>query len=248
MKLKVIGSSSAGNGYILYNEQEALLIEAGTHLKDALLFLKEHKSEIKGCIVTHEHGDHAKYVNEVLDHAIDVYATEGTCKAMKVKSRIMKPKAIKKNDGRYETATIGGFQVLPFSTEHDAAEPCGYIVRHADIGKLLFVTDTHYVANRFKGINHFMVECNYDHEKLEARDIPDALKRRIRQSHMSIDTCMDLIHANEGPEMNTITLIHLSEESGNPSLFKRVAEASFSAIVNIAEPGLEVELYKDTPF
>lgn len=247
MKLKVIGSSSAGNGYVLYNDQEALLIEAGTHLQDALLAIKGSGARIKGCIVTHEHGDHAQYVKEVLDHAIDVYATEGTCKAIK-KSKILEPKHFKNVLGKFVPTMIGGFQVLPFRTEHDAAEPCGFLVRHEDMGKLLFVTDTHYVSNRFSGINHFMAECNYEIEKLSARDIPDALKRRIQKSHMSIDTCMDFIHANEGPEMKTITLVHLSEESGNPELFKKVAESSFDAKVAIARPGIEIELFKDTPF
>ena len=247
MRLKVIGSSSSGNGYVLYNENEALLIEAGTHLQGALLALKGTQSKVQGCIITHEHGDHAAYVNEVLDHAIDVYATEGTCNAIK-SSKILKPKAFKCIDGRYQAEKIGGFRVLPFRTEHDAAEPCGYLIQHADLGKMVFVTDTHYVANRFKGINHFMVECNYDHALLEARDIQGSLKNRIRRSHMSIDTCMDFLHANKCPEMRTITLIHLSHESGDAKLFKKVVEDSFPAQVHIAEPGMEVELFKDIPF
>ena len=35
-------------------------------------------SKIVGCIVTHEHGDHAKYYHEFVKSGIDVYSTDGT--------------------------------------------------------------------------------------------------------------------------------------------------------------------------
>ena len=40
---------------------------------------------------------------------------------------------------------IGNFTILPFDVVHDAEEPLGFLIKHQDIGTLLFITDTCYV-------------------------------------------------------------------------------------------------------
>lgn len=56
MLLRVIASGSSGNGYILENDKEALIIECGCSLKDIKIALDFNIRKIVGCIVSHEHG------------------------------------------------------------------------------------------------------------------------------------------------------------------------------------------------
>ena len=65
MMLKVLGSSSQGNCYILENESEALILEAGIKFQDVKKALNWNIAKVKGCLVTHRHGDHSKYIKDL---------------------------------------------------------------------------------------------------------------------------------------------------------------------------------------
>lgn len=56
MFLSVINSGSSGNGYILQDDKEALIIEAGCKLLDIKKALNFNISKVVGCLVSHEHG------------------------------------------------------------------------------------------------------------------------------------------------------------------------------------------------
>jgi len=56
MVLSVINSNSKGNGYILENDNEALLIECGCRLLDVKKALDFNISKVVGCLISHEHG------------------------------------------------------------------------------------------------------------------------------------------------------------------------------------------------
>lgn len=55
MELSIIGSSSKGNGYILQNEKDALVIEAGVSLQKVKVMIDYNISKIRGVIISHEH-------------------------------------------------------------------------------------------------------------------------------------------------------------------------------------------------
>lgn len=258
MKLTVVNTGSKGNCYILYNDREALMLEAGAPFMEVLRAVgPEVCGRIRACLVTHEHGDHAKYVKDVLDHAIPIYATSGTIGALKGKgSRICRPvnlrlKAEPQNDRTpWEQERIGGFDVLAFKTVHDAASPCGFFIRHADFGNLLFATDTYYVPAFFKDLTNILIECNYDTDMLRDRtDIPETLKKRIRTNHQSLDACVSSLLKNDLSRVNMILLIHMSEKDGNPQLFKETVRLAVGPghSVEAAEKGAVYEISR-TPF
>ena len=58
MKLKVLGSSSSGNCYILESDTEALIIEAGLPFMEVKKALNFNVRKIVGVVVSHSHGDH----------------------------------------------------------------------------------------------------------------------------------------------------------------------------------------------
>lgn len=55
-KLTVLSSNSKGNGYVLQNENEALILECGCSLKDAKIALDWNIRKLVACFISHEHG------------------------------------------------------------------------------------------------------------------------------------------------------------------------------------------------
>jgi phosphoribosyl 1,2-cyclic phosphodiesterase len=53
--LKVIGSSSQGNSYILNSNTGSLLIDCGIRFKEIQRAFDFNLSGIKGCLISHEH-------------------------------------------------------------------------------------------------------------------------------------------------------------------------------------------------
>ena len=73
--LKVLGSNSKGNCYLLSTSKETLIIECGIKYKDILAGLDYDLSKVVGCLVTHEHKDHSKAMQELSDNGVDIYAS-----------------------------------------------------------------------------------------------------------------------------------------------------------------------------
>lgn len=109
------------------------------------------------------------------------------------------------------------------------------------MGSLVYVTDTEYVRWRFNGVNHILCEANYDMQFVN-RDEPN-YEHRLR-GHMSLDTALKFISTNDNPALRNVVLIHLSDKSGDPALFKQKTEETvkYGANVYIAEKGLEVDM------
>lgn len=55
MQLVVLGSSSKGNCYLLQNENDCLIIEAGVRFKEVKEVLDFNISKIRGVLISHEH-------------------------------------------------------------------------------------------------------------------------------------------------------------------------------------------------
>lgn len=250
MELTVIASGSKGNAYVLQNADEALLLEAGQPFKQVLAEIGNNTRKVVGCLISHEHGDHAARINEVLSYAIPVYASEGTIGAAKIRGD-WKPTPIAKKGEGYAMMQLGGFKVIPFATKHDSAEPLGFYIWHPETGGVLFATDTYYLPCTFKGLNNILIECNYDpellQERVDAGKIPPALQERVVRSHLSYYTCLEALQANDLKAVNNIVLIHLSEGNGNPEAFREGIAINTGKTVHIAKPGLRINFNK-TPF
>lgn len=76
MKIKVLGSSSRGNCYLLQLKKETLILECGINYKDILKGLDFNLESVIGCLVTHEHKDHSKAITELTNNGIDVYSSK----------------------------------------------------------------------------------------------------------------------------------------------------------------------------
>lgn len=246
MKLKVISTGSQGNAYILSNENEALLIECGVNIKEIKKALNFDLSKVAGCLVSHEHQDHCKAIEEVMKLGINVYSAPGTLHACGL---ISQPRA--RPFKSKQTFQIGNFKVLAFDVKHDAAEPLGFLIEHPDCGKVLFLTDTYYCKYTFPGLNNIIIEANYSKEIIDRKYGPDSdkefLRNRILQSHFSLAHCKEMLAANDLSAVNNIVLIHLSDSNSNEKQFVKEVYDQTGKNVQAAVNGMEI-LFNKTPF
>ena len=249
MDLKVLGSSSKGNCYLLDNGKEALMIECGIAFKEVQKAVDFNINRIAGCIISHEHGDHAKHVKKCLESRIPVYGSQGTIDAL-ISPTGDVPNLVCRM-GELTIHKIGGFRVQPFATQHDAAEPFGFLIYHPECGIVLFATDTYYLQYTFDGLNNIMIECNYRQDILdanvEAGTIPAKLRARTMKSHCSIDTCKEILEANDLSGVHNIVLIHLSDANANAVQFQEEIQRQTLKTVTVASPGIIINFNK-SPF
>lgn len=246
MKLHILGSNSKGNGYILEGKSQTLLLEAGLPLKDVKEALKFDLTKVVGGIVSHLHGDHSKYASDFIKNGIPLWMNLETAEHIangKSSSLIFCITASKQ-------VSIGEFKIIPFSVKHDV--PChGFLINHPESGNILFVTDTHYIPNRFKGLNQILIEANYEERILNENyidgKIDNSRYQRVLRSHMSLETCVEALKANDLTGVQNIVLVHLSPQNSDAKLFKsRVVEAT-EKNVHIALKGLVIDFNKE-PF
>ncbi len=245
MKLRVLGSSSHGNCYLLRSETtgEVLVLEAGVRMQTVKKALDFRISDIVGCCVTHEHGDHAKYAGQFAGSLIPMVMSKGTADAVGIA------------DYWYPTSKcplrLGGFRILSFPVRHDAADPRGFLIQHKECGTVLFATDTYYLPNTYPGLNNILIECNYRLDILDsniaAGIVPTAVRDRIVKSHMSYNTCCETLGANDLSQVNNIVLIHLSADNSHAEEFLSGISALTEKQVSVASTGMEIDFNK-TPY
>lgn len=247
MVLKIINSNSAGNAYILESTSgEALLIECGVRFDMIKRTLNFNLKNVAGCILTHEHGDHAKAVNDVLAAGINVWASAGTHGAL---STINHHRARVTKSGH--AFNVGSFKVKAFDVKHDVEEPLGYLIYHQECGSVLFLTDSYYCEYNFSGLNNIIIEANYCQGILDRRlqegVNPKFLRDRVITSHMSLATCKKTLQAYDLSQVNNIVLIHLSDSNSDADRFKREVQEVTGKRVHVANAGDEM-LFNRTPF
>lgn len=241
MRLHVVGSSSSGNCYLLYDDREILILEAGIPFKriNRLPFFDLDKAV--GCFVTHEHGDHAGRINEYLGYGITCWMSAGTMENLSFDTYRL-PLILEHGC----TVKAGSFRVTPFGVSHDAKEPLGFLIDHPDTGLILFATDTYFLRYTFPGLRHIMIECNYQMEILD-RNMSEGLINKSRRdrtllSHMELGTCLSTLQANDLSRVDNIVLLHLSDDNSNEQSFVEVVRQATKRITYTASPGLDINL------
>ncbi len=240
MKLKIVGSGSKGNAYIVYNDKEALLIEAGVNFKAVKTALDFDISKVAGCLITHCHNDHAQFAWDILKSGINVYCLKETAEIKNLKGHRVEYLL---NGITYH---IGNFKVIAMPVRHDVPCVC-FLIEHPETGRFCFVTDTFFCEYVFPGMNNVIVEANYGEGIIDSKNDPAFLRDRILQSHMSIETCEEFLQANDLSAVNNIVLIHLSDRNSHALDFKNKISKQTGCNVHIADNGMEIPFGK-TPF
>ena len=215
MKFKSLASSSHGNAYIVEDEQTRILLECGVSHKQLQKLAGFSLSDIKACLVSHEHKDHAKCVDELIRRGMEVYMSYGTARALENESATLIE--------NMEQFNVGSFDIVPFTTFHDAAEPLGFLIKSRIDGDVLaFATDTVNLRYKFPGLNILAIEANYDRKILDrCEKLPEKVRHRITNSHMEIETLCDYLRSLDLSECREIHLLHLSDAMSDEGGFMR---------------------------
>lgn len=249
MQLDVFGTGSAGNCYALRAGSGTLILDAGIPYRQALPKLGTLKG-VEGVVVTHEHGDHAVAVKDWLFNGINVYATEGTIKA------IQEREPIQSNRLRiveyFRPVFTSSYTIQPIPTQHDAEQPCGFLIRYDRTGEtVLYATDTYYLSRTYPNVNYWIVECNYcddiTKQMVEDGKIDKSLRDRLLTSHMSLRRLKDALSKNVLTATRKIVLVHLSDERSDEVRMVAEIQAATGKETVAASNGMVIPLDL-TPF
>jgi phosphoribosyl 1,2-cyclic phosphodiesterase len=125
----------------------------------------------------------------------------------------------------YKTEKARPFWFLGFPVYHDAREPMGFLISTPSDKKILFATDTCYLSERFTGITHLMIECNYDPATMDKNEadglLNPSLKTRIIETHFGLENVVRMLKSNNWDVLEEIHLIHMSDANANAELIER---------------------------
>ena len=231
MNITTLGSSSAGNCYIIDDGKTRLLLDAGVPFSDIQRATDYRVNEISGCLISHRHGDHTKSIPQLVRRGVGVFGPEDVAEHFQGV----------RNLEEFTPVGVGTYDVVPFGLEHDA--PCfGYQVRSIFDGScLVYITDSSGCDVRFKGCNYLLIEANHDwsllRQRVDAQEIPETLARRIENTHMSIRQVEEFLRDMDRTELREVRLIHLSDDNSSENDFISRVEAIVGAGVKVTAEG-----------
>lgn len=231
MKFEALASSSAGNAYVVSDNDTRILLECGVSHKKLQKLSGFSLSEFQACLVSHEHKDHAKSVAELISRGMAVYMSQGTAEAMETD-------AVQLIESM-EQFNVGSLDIVPFTTFHDAKEPLGFLIKSRVDGDVLaFATDTVNLRYKFPGLNILAIEANYDKNILERCErMPEKVRYRIANAHMEIDTLCDYLRSLDLSACREIHLLHLSDATSHEDHF-------INKVARAVPPGIEITACK----
>lgn len=230
MKLKCLDSGSSGNCYLLENDTECLVIEAGVPFKEVKKALDFNISKIVGVICTHSHADHSGRAYEYEAVGIPVF---------------------KPYEQTTRLAYWGGFEITAFDLTdrrgrfmHNNADgsecPCyGFYINHSEMGSMVYATDCELIKWQFANPKHILVEANYSVGLIDSAAVN---RNHVLTGHLELQTTLDFLQANNSPELQNVILCHLSGNNADPGIFRERAGKVVDCPVYVAEKGLTVDV------
>jgi phosphoribosyl 1,2-cyclic phosphodiesterase len=217
-----LASGSKGNAVHLTDGHSQILIDAGLSGREIerRMGLRDLKvTELDAILVTHEHSDHIQGVGVLARrYKIPVHISRRTAQAGSGRlGKIAEVVHFRCGAG----FQIGGLEIHPFTTSHDAADSAGFTVRACGC-KAGIATDlgiaTELVKKHLEGCQLLLLEANHDPDMLINGPYPWPLKQRIRgrSGHLSNSQCRDLLGELLHAGLQQVVLAHLSENNNTP--------------------------------
>jgi phosphoribosyl 1,2-cyclic phosphodiesterase len=210
-------SGSSGNIYTCSDGETTILIEIGVPFPVVRKALNFKTSGVAGALVSHSHKDHCKGVPEAARNGIDCYMPEESISELCLSGHRIK--AVKP----FAKFRVGSFSILPFPLHHDVVN-FGFLIQSDNGGKMVYCTDTRYIKYRFKGVNVFAIECNYDaqilEKNIESGFTSSAIKSRLEKSHFEFSRVKEFFRVQDTSRTREIHLIHVSRGNGDPAMFR----------------------------
>jgi phosphoribosyl 1,2-cyclic phosphodiesterase len=137
-----------------------------------------------------------------------------------------------------EPFEIGDISISPFTTPHDAADPCGFVFSTEGV-RIGFATDLGYippnVKAQLKNLDLLLLESNHDLEMLRDGPYPWSVKQRVlsRVGHLSNEAAAGFLEEDYDGQAAYIILAHLSESNNLPELARVTAERALNGRVSL---------------
>lgn len=228
MRLVSIASGSSGNCTYIGSENTHILVDAGISNKRIEQGLNEigvRGSELNGIIITHEHSDHIRGLGILArKYGIPVYGTRETLDEIRGKKCLGEyPDELLTGVRPDVEFSVGELDIVPFSIDHDAANPVAYRIRHGRKQVAVATDMGHYdqhIIDHLQGLDALLIESNHDVHMLQAGPYPYYLKRRILgdYGHLSNENAGRLLNHLLHDHLKYILLGHLSKENNYEAL------------------------------
>lgn len=229
MRLKCLGSSSAGNCYLLTSDSgETLILDCGIPIKEIKKGLDWNVKDVVGVLCTHKHLDHSKSVEDFEAMGIPIFAPYlgDSCKSINMGEFTVKP---------FDLTTIDG-NWTHTNTDGTSCPIYGFLITHKEMGRMLYITDCELIKWKFKDINHILLGVNYDKDLIDRDNTGKA--NHVFRGHLSIDTACDFVKANYSDNLQNVIMCHLSSENADKDSFiAKMKNAVNGANVDVAEQG-----------
>jgi phosphoribosyl 1,2-cyclic phosphodiesterase len=235
-----LGSGSCGNAFLVRTPGIVLLVDCGVGVRGmsrTLATFGLHLSDIDALLISHEHSDHVRELPRFTAMDRPILSTNGTAAAARI------PRHLWAETHPRKPVSIADVEIHAIPVSHDAAEPCGFLIRSAagavtvltDLGCSSPCAEEAIVESRL-----VVLEANHDEAMLRRGRYPVHLQRRILSDagHLSNDACARLL-ASALPRSHllpTIWLAHLSESNNTPAL------ATKTVTRQLAETGLRLDV------
>lgn len=204
MRVLFSRTGSVGNCTVIESASGQLLcIDAGIPYNKVNKEIGYRLHECRNLLLTHQHADHGAYRSVYSNRGMKVYYPEENAV-----DSAQKP--------LYE---IDCFRVISFPLVHYNSDvtgcPCyGFLIQDTTSGeKLIYCTDTAYIANRFNALEFYCIEANF-WEQAEYLDNLDAIEKIVEirrvNSHLSVQSAVDFLKKQDLSKCKEIRLLHLS--------------------------------------
>jgi phosphoribosyl 1,2-cyclic phosphodiesterase len=236
-----LGSGSSGNALLVQTAGAVLLVDCGVgvrRLQRALAAVSLTIADIDAVLISHEHSDHIQELPRFIRQDTAVLSTRGSAHAANV------PTHLWEETRHHHPVRLADVEVVAIPVCHDAAEPCGFLIRSA-AGSVTVVTDlgcsSPAAIDAIAESRLVVLEANHDEAMLRRGPYPERLQRRILSDsgHLSNAGCAELlaqaIRGSTRPP--TVWLAHLSETNNRPHLAKQTVERRLS------QAGLRLDLH-----
>lgn len=219
-----LSSGSGGNLIFVGSSKTKLLFDVGLSLKkinEKLAEIDLTIEDIDGIVISHEHSDHIKGLEQIAKHTtIPILCNGDTAKAI-CEGIDTRPNFKIFSTG--EPFTFGDIKIHPFSIQHDTLDPVAFSLEFDDI-KVGICTDlgfaSNLVAHHLQDCDYLYIEANHEEAMVHACARPLIYKKRVlgRQGHLSNKACAELITKIHNKKLKHIYLAHLSSECNDPDV------------------------------
>jgi len=253
--MKVVSLNSGSNGNVFYfgTSTECILIDVGLSCKEIekrANQLNLNLNNLKAIFISHEHSDHIFGLKTLLKkYLVPLYISKKTL----LETRLAIPEHQISFFKSHEEIQIGGFNIVPFPTQHDAADPHGFFITHSGKRAGVFTdigVSCDQVKYYFNLCQAAFLECNYDDHLLDQGPYSFKLKERIKGSkgHLSNRDALRLFQEHRSNELSDLFISHLSAENNDAKmaleLFRNIQSGVNIHLAGRTSPSVLIDLSK----